>query len=207
MRFLAVVAAFAFLLLLGEPARAEDCGKQDNAELCKIAQETRADNPAFGRPEQWNNSAEVEREKRHAKRRARARTILVAIADPTWRDLSNAGYTIAYGNAPEERLTALGIAIRALSLAPNEPSVRLLVAMTTDGIARNYVGAQLYGRQKFFKLNPETGEVESYCLPQMLIPALPPSVGEAFDAAPKEFKPCPQGVGEIPLAPPIAKRD
>ena len=128
------------------------------------------------------------------------------LAKPTWRDLSNSGYTIAYGDAAEERLLALGIAIRALSLAPDQPSVRLLVAMTTDTIARNYVGAQLYGRQKFFKLNPETGEAELSCLPQMLEPGLPPSVGAAFDAPAAAFKPCPKGVGEIPLAPPVAPR-
>lgn len=179
------------------------CENTDVAELCVIAKETLADNPEFGAPAQWTSSAEQERMQRHAQRRKRARDILNEVATPTWRDLYNAGYVIFYGEAPEERLLAHAIAIRALSLAPNEPDVRHFVAMTIDNIGRNYVGAQLYGRQKFFRLNPATNEVESFCLPQMIDPPLPASVGVAFEAWPKGFDRCPKGVGEIPQARPI----
>jgi hypothetical protein len=182
---------------------APKCEGADVAELCVIASETLADNPAFGEAGAWTNAAEKARAQRHAKRRSRAIAILNDVANPTWRDLYNAGYTIFYGDTGQERLLALAIAIRALSLAPNEPDVRHLVAMTTDNIARNYVGAQLYGRQKFVKINPSTSEVEMFCLPQMIDPPLPASVGVAFEAWPKGFDRCPKGVGDTALAPPI----
>jgi hypothetical protein len=196
----AVLAAVAAFVLAGALPAFADCAPADIAELCKIAQDVREDNPAFGAPDEWTDAAMAMRADRQRSRRIRARRLLDQTAAPTWRDLVNAGYAISYGETPEERLLALGIAIRALSLAPNETSARALVAMTTDTIARNYVGAQLYGRQKFFKMNPETSAVELMCLPQMLEPGLPASVGLAFDAPPKGFLPCPEGVGEVPRA-------
>ena len=206
MRASLVVALYLLAPACGTTANAMPrCDGGDVAELCKIATDTRADNPEFGKTSEWTAAAGAAREERHAKRRTRAKAILSEVADPTWHDLFNAGYTIAYGTSPEERLLSLAIGIRALTLAPNEPDVRLLVAMTTDAIGRNYVGAQLYGRQKFFKLNPATGGVESWCLPQMIEPALPASVGLSFDAPAKGSERCPPGVGETPLAPPIAQ--
>ena len=133
------------------------------------------------------------RAERHAARRVRARTLLEAIAAPNWRDLYRAGYVIGYGQTRDERLLAMAIAIRALSLAPDEPDVRFLVAMTVDSVTRNYAGAQLYGRQKYFQFNPETGATEVACLPQML--ELPSSVGTTFHAV-EGYPRCPAGVGE-----------
>jgi hypothetical protein len=187
------------------PAQAmPDCQPRDVAELCEIAKESLADNPEFGRTETWTLDAEKARRVRHVRRRERAVAILSTIEAPTWRDLFNAGYTIfLYGDAPEERLFAHAIAIRALSLAPDEPEVRHFVAMTFDSIGRNYVGAQLYGRQKFVKLNPTTGAVELACLPQMIDPPLPASVGVAFEPLPEGFERCTKGVGEVARARPI----
>jgi hypothetical protein len=180
------------------------CQKEDEQELCRIAQEMLTDNPRFGDAAAWTKEAQRAMTARQAARRERARTILYRLETPTWRDLYNAGYTIFYSKAPEDRLLAMAVAIRALSLAPDEPDTHHLVAMTVDEVSRSYVGAQLYGRQKFFKLNPATSEIESKCLPQMLDPPLPPSVGLAFEAPPQGFGLCPKGVGEEPLAPPIA---
>jgi hypothetical protein len=134
--------------------------------------------------------------RRHGERRLRARAILDEMAAPTWRDLYRAGYVIAYGDTPEEDLLAHAIAIRALSLAPDESDTHFLIAMTIDEIGRRYVGAQLYGRQKYFALS-ETGTVSLQCLPQMIDPPLPASVGVAFHAPPEGFAHCPPGVGVI----------
>lgn len=195
--------AVMVLVYAGPGFAAPNCERSDVAELCTLAKETRADNPEFGVPGEWTTAVLQEGSQRHAKRRQRAADILNAVAAPTWRDLYNAGYTIFYGKAPEERLLAHAIAIRALSLAPDEPEVRHFVAMTFDAIGVNYVGAQLYGRQKFFKLNPATSEVEMACLPQMIDPPLPASVGVEFEAWPKGFERCPKGVGESAPARPI----
>ncbi|NOT40397.1 MAG: hypothetical protein HOP13_07895 [Alphaproteobacteria bacterium] len=201
MRFLCL--AVLALVCSASGYASPNCERADIAELCTLAKETRADNPEFGAQGQWTTAALQERSQRHATRRKRAVDILNDVANPTWRDLYNAGYAIFYGETPEERLLAHAIAIRALSLAPDEPEARHFVAMTFDKIGRSYVGAQLYGRQKFFKLNPATSEVESSCLPQMIDPPLPASVGTAFEAWPKGFDRCPKGVGEIPQARPI----
>jgi len=180
------------------------CQKDDEQELCRIAHDMLADNPRFGDAAAWTLDAERAMAARQATRRERARAILYRLETPTWRDLFNAGYTIFYSEAPQDRLLAMAVAIRALSLAPDEPDTHHLVAMTVDQVSRNYVGAQLYGRQKLFDLDPATSEVKSKCLPQMLDPPLPPSVGAAFEAPPKGFAPCPKGVGEEPISPPVA---
>jgi hypothetical protein len=191
--FAGFVAACSCLLL--SPAwAAPDCDAADNAELCVIAEETRADNPSFADLRSEGAEGERRRSARHAARRARARGVLNALVDPTWRDLFRAGYVIAYGDTAEEDLLAHAIAIRTLSLAPDEPDARFLVAMTIDQIGRTYVGAQLYGRQKFFEFDPLTDAVARACLPQMIDPPLPASIGVEFHRV-EGFEPCPPGVG------------
>jgi len=199
--------AALFLASAASVMAAPACQKEDDQELCRIAHDMLADNPRFGDAAAWNVEAERARAARQTARTERARTILYRIETPTWRDLYNAGYAIFYSEAPQDRLLAMAVAIRALDLAPEEPDTHHLVAMTVDKVSRSYVGAQLYGRQKFYKLNPATSEVESKCLSQMLDPPLPPSVGPAFEAPPPGFGPCPKGVGEEPLAPPIANTE
>lgn len=177
---------------------APECEPEDSAILCDLARETVSDNPNFETMRLGGAGAEAERMQRHAARRANARAALDELTAPTWRDLYRAGYVIAYGNSPEEDLLAWAISIRALSLAPDEPDVRFLVAMTTDEIGRRYVGAQLYGRQKHFELDSESGRVRVACLPQMIDPPLPESIGPSFHAPSDGIERCPSGVGPIP---------
>ncbi len=167
----------------------------DTAELCTIARETLSDNPSFSQLGTETRESEAARQERHRARRERARTLLDGIAAPTWRDLYRAGYVISYGHTPEEDMLAHAIAIRALSLAPDEADTHFLIAMTIDEIGRTYVGLQLYGRQKYFELG-EGGAVTRQCLPQMM--ALPASVGVSFHAPPEGFERCPSGVGVLP---------
>lgn len=188
-----LVAVVATILFSAPALAAPACDTADNADLCAIAAETLADNPPFETLRTETPSDANARAERHAARRVHAHTLLEAIAAPNWRDLFRAGYVIGYGQTRYERLLAMAIAIRALSLAPDEPDVRFLVAMTVDSVTRNYAGAQLYGRQKYFQFNPETGATEVACLPQML--ELPSSVGTAFHAV-EGYPRCPAGVGE-----------
>ncbi|WP_395644567.1 hypothetical protein [Terricaulis sp.] len=195
------VATFAFAVVaVCLPPRAHaapDCLAGDNAELCAITRDTLADNPPFSQLGTETREAEAARQERHRLRRVRARALLDEISAPTWRDLYRAGYVISYGQTPEEDLLAHAIAIRALSFAPDEPDTHFLVAMTFDDIGRRYVGAQVYGRQKYFELG-ETGVVTRQCLPQMIDPPLPASVGISFHAPPEGFERCPPGVGVSP---------
>jgi len=189
-----VVAIVAALALFAASAKAApSCLPEDNSELCDLAATTLADNPPFAQLRSERQADAAARAERHATRRARARELLETITAPNWRDLYRAGYVIGYGNARDERLLAMAIAIRALSLAPDEPDTRFLVAMTVDSVTRNYAGAQLYGRQKYFQFAPDTGAIELSCLPQML--DLPASVGVAFHEV-EGFPRCPAGVGE-----------
>lgn len=183
------------------------CEKGDVEELCQLARDARNDNSELGQPGGVLIKEEEVRAERNAGRRERARTILYGLTNPTWHDLWNAGYVLSYGDAPQDQLLTLAIGIRVLSLAPNDTFARALVAMTVDDLGRAYVGAQLYGRKKFIKMNPATFEVEFACLPQMLDPPLPASVGVAFDAPRRTFPPCPKGVGEQTLGQPIVGAD
>ena len=196
MRSIVIAAGLAILLCATPAAAAPGCEAADNSELCSLAADTLADNPSFAVLSAETRAEAAVRMARHAGRRARARAVLDALAAPTWRDLYRAGYVIAYGDTREERMLALAIAIRALSLAPDEPDVRFLVAMTVDAVGRTYVGVQVYGRQKYFELAPG-GAVQRACLPQML--ATPASVGPAFHAV-EGYEACPPGVGEIAAA-------
>lgn len=197
MRPIVIAIALAAMLCAVPAAAAPPCEAADNSELCALAADTLGDNPSFAVLSTETRADATARAARHAGRRTRARAILDVLAAPTWRDLYRAGYVIAYGDAREERMLALAIAIRALSLAPDEADVRFLVAMTVDSVGRNYVGAQVYGRQKYFAFAPGGG-VQRACLPQML--PLPASVGAAFHAV-EGYDACPPGVGEIPTAP------
>jgi hypothetical protein len=188
-----LIAAAATFLFCTPALGAPVCETADNAELCAIAADTLADNPSFETLRTETRADATARAERHATRRARARALLDAQATPNWRDLYRAGYVIGYGDTRDERLLAMAIAIRALSLAPDEQDVRFLVAMTVDSVTRTYAGAQLYGRQKYFQFNPETGATELACLPQML--ELPSSVGAAFHNV-EGYPRCPAGVGE-----------
>ena len=183
----------AALLFCAPAIAAPPCDAADNDELCTIAADTLADNPSFETLRNETQADASARAERHAARRTRARTLLDAEATPNWRDLYRAGYVIGYGDTRDERLLAMAIAIRALSLAPDEPDVRFLVAMTVDSVTRTYAGAQLYGRQKYFQFDPETGATEIACLPQML--ELPSSVGASFHTV-EGYPHCPAGVGE-----------
>jgi hypothetical protein len=195
--FLFALATSAFGVCFTATAQAApECLATDNAELCGIAGDTLTDNPPFSQLHSETGADQAARMRRHQERRGRARAILAGLAAPTWRDLYRAGYVIAYGDTPEEDLLAHAIAIRALSLAPDENDTHFLIAMTIDEIGRRYVGAQLYGRQKYFTLT-ETGAVGQQCLPQMIDPPLPASVGVAFHALPEGFERCPPGVGVI----------
>ncbi len=193
MRAILVAVALAAMFCAAPAAAAPPCEPADNAELCALAADTLADNPSFAVLGTETQADAAVRAARHAGRRERARAVLDAVAAPTWRDLYRAGYVIAYGDTREERMLALAIAIRALSLAPDEADVRFLVAMTVDAVGRNYVGRQVYGRQKYFQLAPGRA-VQRACLPQMLL--LPASVGTAFHAV-DGYEACPPGVGEI----------
>lgn len=199
LRLLLAFLAFAALALCIPPHAhaAPACLPEDNAELCAIARETLADNPPFSQLGTETREAEAARQERHRGRRVRARAILDGIATPTWRDLYRAGYVIHYGDTPEEDMLAHAIAIRALSLAPDETDTHFLIAMTIDAIGSRYVGIQLYGRQKYFELG-EGGVVTRQCLPQMIEPPLPASVGVSFHAPPEGFERCPPGVGVAP---------
>ena len=66
--------------------------------------------------------------------------------------------------------------------------------MTVDSVSRNYASAQLYGRQKYFQFDPQTGAAQSSCLPQMR--DLPPSVGASFHHV-EGYPRCPDGVGVV----------
>lgn len=187
-------ALLASILLFSAAAHAAPaCTAEDNAELCALAAETLADNPPFAQLRSESQADAAARAARHLERRAHARELLVAIPSPNWRDLYRAGYVTGYGDTRDERLLALAIAIRALSLAPDEPDVRFLVAMTVDSVTRTYAGAQLYGRQKYFQFDPSTGATQLACLPQML--DLPASVGAAFHQV-EGYPRCPAGIGE-----------
>lgn len=199
LRPLLLTLAFIAVGLVAPPqARAAPgCLPEDNAELCQIASDVRADNPSFAVIGTETREAEMARQQRQLARRQRMRAVFAVIAAPTWRDCYRAGYVIAYGDTPEEDMLAHAIAIRALSLAPDEADTHFLVAMTIDEIGRRYVGLQLYGRQKYFELG-EGGVVTRQCLPQMIEPPLPASVGVSFHAPPEGFDRCPPGVGELP---------
>lgn len=197
LRFILAGLALAFTALAADAHAAPDCLPSDNAELCAIARETLSDNPPFSELGTETREAEAARQERHRARRVRARTVLEGMPAPTWRDLYRAGYVIAYGDTPDEDMIAHAIAIRALSLAPDEADTHFLVAMTIDEIGRRYVGIQLYGRQKYFELS-EGGAVTRQCLPQMIEPPLPASVGVSFHAPPQGFERCPTGVGVLP---------
>lgn len=192
MRIIAATAA-AFFLLSASANAAPACAPEDSAELCALAAATLSDNPPFAQLRSESQADAAARAQRHAERRARTRELLDALPAPNWRDLYRAGYITGYGDTRDERLLAMAIAIRALSLAPDEPDVRFLVAMTVDSVTRTYAGAQLYGRQKYFQFNPDTGATEIACLPQML--DLPPTVGAAFHHV-EGYPHCPVGVGE-----------
>jgi hypothetical protein len=185
--------AFVLLLALswGGFARAEPfCSAEDQPTLCELARATRADNPNFAELGAEAPGGAQDRAARHGERRAQARAILDGLAAPTWRDLYRAGYVIAYGDTPEEDLLAHAIAIRALSLAPDEADVRFLVAMTLDELGRRYAGLQVYGRQKIFVRNLATGAWQG-CLPHMITPALPTSVGRDFHDPASDLPHCP----------------
>lgn len=196
MKPLLVATLTALAFFVPWPAKAAPaCLPEDSAALCEVAQATLADNPSFRVIASETRADEAARMRRQADRRAQARALLNGIASPTWRDLYRAGYVIGYGDTPEENLLAHAIAIRALSLAPNEPDTHFLVAMTFDEIGRRYVGAQVYGRQKYFAFD-EAGAVQTACLPQMIDPPLPASVGAAFHTPAEGLPHCPAGVGE-----------
>lgn len=193
MKILAALLLAAIVVFSAPADAAPACATEDNADLCALAAQTLADNPPFAQLRSETEADAAARAARHLERRGRTRELLEAIAAPNWRDLYRAGYVTGYGDTRDERLLAMAIAIRALSLAPDEPDVRFLVAMTVDSVARAYAGAQLYGRQKYFEFNPESSAIETACLPQML--DLPASVGAAFHRV-EGYPPCPAGVGE-----------
>lgn len=196
MRSVPAMILITYVIAVSSTASAAPpCQRDDAAILCTLAQETLADNPTFAQMREGGPDAERARLGRHAERRAQVRALLNELSAPTWRDLYRAGYVVAYGDTPEDDLLAWAIAIRALSLAPDEADVRFLVAMTADEIGRRYVGAQLYGRQKYFAFDPRTGSVARACLPQMLDPPLPQSVGSSFHSPGDGYEPCPAGVG------------
>lgn len=194
--FAAAMAVFT-TVLIHPAAAAPRCEGADSQPLCLLAEETQSDNPSFAQMREGGPQAEQARMQRQAERRTQTRSLLDEISSPTWRDLYRAGYVIAYGNTPEEDLLAWAISIRALSLAPDEADVRFLVAMTSDEIGRRYVGAQLYGRQKWFTFD-QSGRVDVACLPQMIDPPLPPSIGATFHTPGDGFERCPDGVGPPP---------
>jgi hypothetical protein len=186
-----VAAAIALVSLFGMAEASPACDPADNRALCELAEATRIDNPALSELSVQTEAIGRARDARHAARRVEARTVLNALAEPTWRDLYRAGYNNAYGKTPEEDLLAHAIAIRALSLAPNEADTHFLVAMTLDELARRYLGAQVYGRQRSYTLDPTTGAVTQMCLPDMIEPPLPASIGRDFHAPDINLSPCP----------------
>jgi hypothetical protein len=196
-----VIASLLSVILATGASATPTCEKEDVQELCQIAHDKRSDTPELGKSSGWSTEELQAIDKRNVARRDRARALIYEIANPTWRDLWNAGYAISSGRTPQDRLLVLAISIRALSLAPNDPYAHALVAITVDDIGTSYVGAQLYGRQKLYR---STNAVDSACLPQMINPPLPASVGAAFDAPSRPIGPCPKGVGERKLAPPIS---
>ncbi|MBL8537487.1 MAG: hypothetical protein JNM59_08810 [Hyphomonadaceae bacterium] len=197
MEKVAAVAFFVMVAVAAVPAHAAPpCLSEDNSELCMLADATLADNPTFAELQRASPDDERARASRHQERRQDVRNLLNTLAAPTWRDLYRAGYVIAYGSTPEEDLLAHAISVRALSLAPEEMDVRFLVAMTLDELGRRYVGYQLYGRQKYFHFAP-SGAVDTACLPEMLDPPLPQSIGPAFHTPADGFERCPPGVGAL----------
>jgi hypothetical protein len=193
------LACVVTLAASGPSYSAPSCSPGDNSQLCEIAAATLSDNPTFAEMQAGGAEAETARVSRHAERRRSVREILNQLSEPTWRDLYRAGYVIAYGDTAEEDMLAHAIAIRALSLAPNEADARFLVAMTIDEIGRRYVGLQLYGRQKYFELNPTTGAPTLACLPQMIDPPLPDAIGLQFHRV-DGYERCAPGVG-VPSRP------
>jgi len=188
------IAALAAVVLSTEAQAAPACTPEDIPALCALAEATLADNPTFAQLRTETGADADARANRHRERRGLVRTILYETPAPNWRDLYRAGYVTAYGETRDERLLAMAVAIRTLSLAPDEPDVRFLVAMTVDSVSRNYAGAQLYGRQKYFQFDPQTGATQAACLPQML--DLPTSVGASFHNV-EGYPRCPDGVGAI----------
>ena len=122
-----VIAIVAAALPSTEAVAAPACAPEDNVALCELAGATLADNPPFAQLRSEAPDGAAARATRHRERRELARSILNEAQAPNWRDLYRAGYVIGYGETREERLLAMAIAIRALSLAPDEPDVRFLV--------------------------------------------------------------------------------
>ena len=170
------------------------CLPEDDAGLCRLAKEAYEDNPSFKALHDATPETERTRAGRLTQRRTEAMARLAALPQPSWRDLWNAGYVAAYGTTPEALLIAHAIAIRTLSLAPDEADARFLVAMTFDSVAKAYADQQVYGLQKWYALNPSNGEVQYGCLPHM-VEGLPSSVTRDFHVQNHGLKPCAPGQG------------
>lgn len=201
-----LACAAVWLLSASFADAAPDCIAGDDAELCALSAATLEDNPTFAQLQRTTAADEEARAARHTKRRRQARLALDRLSAPTWRDLYRAGYVVAYGSTPEEDLLAHAIAVRALSLAPEQRDVRILVAITFDELGRRYVGYQLYGRQKYFHFAPDHS-VDIACLPDMIDPPLPQSVGLAFQTPEDGLPQCAPGVGTSQREPRTADRD